>query len=445
MSRLITELKKKYGTPEAAIEALGLDASILKSAVVGDSKLNLSKDASLTEWSTNLQMTLRKVKALEQDARNKGVDKGKIDQALSKDLPKQKIEALQKLIEEKSVSGDSKKELNMSKVILTRKAAVAQGALMTFLQPKLAKDAKLDWGKILGRVTGKNFASKKGAIVAGIKEQTKGKLAKDASVDGLVELLDGLEKVEAMEHGDADALETDPNSGIPMKMEPEEEEETMDDDPGAKLGEYLKGQGMDDEAISGAMQAAGFGGHDAEMNDPEGVPDNHKPGSMKAANEGEDEVDEEDGGKFAKAKDKKAKDEPPPFKGKPEVGGGMSGDQINKAIQAAVKRANDEADKKITQARDEAKAVRTAERFVRPWVGDLAMAHDSAEEVYKTALTSLGVDVKGVHPSAFKTILERIPQPGTARQAQDTALAADAGTVADFHRRYPQVARIGRA
>jgi hypothetical protein len=386
MSKLTEALKRKYKTPEAAVEALGLDASLLKSAVVGDSKLN-------------------------------------------------------------------QKELNMStKRILTRKAATAQGALMTWLKPKMAKDAKpLDWGKILGSVTHKNFASKKGAIVAGIKEQTKGRLAKDASVDGLVELLDGLEKVESLEHGDADALETDPNSGMPMKaeMSEEDEDETMDEDPGEKLKGYLSSKGMSEDDIAGAVDAAGFGpkaeeGEDQE-NEPEGVPKS-KLGSEKAAEEGEDEVDEEDGAKFAKAKDKKAKDEPPPFKGKPEVGGKMSGDQVHAAIARAVKVANDSADKKIADMREATKATRDAERFVRPWVGDLAMAHDSAEGVYKTALTALGVDTKGVHPSAFKVILERIPQPGKQRQqAQDDSLGMDSSSVSDFNKRYPDAAKIGFA
>jgi len=79
---------------------------------------------------------------------------------------------------------------------------------------------------------------------------------------------------------------------------------------------------------------------------------------------------------------------------------------------------------------------------VRPWVGDLAMAHDSAEGVYRTALSALGVDTAGVHPSAYKVILERIPQPGK-KQAQDTALALDSASTSDFNARYPQASRIG--
>jgi hypothetical protein len=37
MSRLLDALKRKYKTPEAALEALGLDVSLLRSAVTGDS------------------------------------------------------------------------------------------------------------------------------------------------------------------------------------------------------------------------------------------------------------------------------------------------------------------------------------------------------------------------------------------------------------------------
>jgi hypothetical protein len=51
MSRLIDALKKKYKTPAAALEALGLDVALLKSAVVGDampgkfSRKRLARDA----------------------------------------------------------------------------------------------------------------------------------------------------------------------------------------------------------------------------------------------------------------------------------------------------------------------------------------------------------------------------------------------------------------
>lgn len=324
-----------------------------------------------------------------------------------------------------------------NKQTLTRKAAMVMGGVVGFVKPRMAKDSKINWnwGKLLGSVTNKNFASKKGAIVAGIKEQTRGKLAKDASIDGLVELLDGFEKVEG-----EDDLGTEPNAGLPMMKDDEEEhseleDESMDEDPAEKLRGFLGGKGMSEDDISAACDAAGLGSKEAAEEGEDEDPD---------AEDESGEGGEKDAEKMASAKDKGAKDEPPPFKGKPEVGGGMSKDAVNKAIAAAVKQAKDEANAALTDLKQSAAATREAERFVRPWVGDLAMAHDSAEGVYRTALSALGMDTKGVHPSAYKVILERIPQPGK-KQAQDEALAMDSAGADSFAKRFPMAMRIGQA
>ena len=319
-------------------------------------------------------------------------------------------------------------------ILLTRKAAMVMGGIAGFMKPRMAKDAQIDWRKLLGTVTSKNFAAKKGVIVAGLKEQTKGKLAKDASIDGLVELLDGFEKIEDNEDAEP-PMATKANSALPMEEE-DLDDETMDADPRENLKGFLAGKGMSEDDINAACDAAGL------KEEPEMEMDAEL-GTKEASEEGEDEAGEENVG-FAKpkaGKDKKAKDEPPPFKGKPKVGGGM--DAVNKAIAAGVKQANDAAQKAIKEAKQEATRTREAERFVRPWIGDLAMAHDSAEEVYRTALTALNVDVKDVHPSAFKAILSRVPQPGK-HQAQDETLAMDTDSRADFKSRWPTVARIQR-
>lgn len=327
-------------------------------------------------------------------------------------------------------------DMSAKSVILTRKGAMLQGALAVFLKPRIAKDFKPDFGKLLGSVTAKNFSSKKGSIVAGIKEQTKGKLAKDANVDGLVTLLDALEDIDSPESGTKDALETDPNSGTPImgkKLDDEDESMDAEVDPHEGLKSYLKGKGMGDDDIEGACNAVS----DAALGTKEASEEGEDEEMDAEDNaEGEGEGGKEDASKMAKAKDKKgAKDEPPPFKGKPEVGGGMSKDAVNKAIQVAT-------DKALADERQRTAQTREAERFVRPWVGDLAIAHDSAEAVLRTALTALGEDVKGVHPSAYKSILKRIPQPNAKRVAQDESLGMDAESTSDFAKRYPDAAAI---
>jgi len=80
--------------------------------------------------------------------------------------------------------------------------------------------------------------------------------------------------------------------------------------------------------------------------------------------------------------------------------------------------------------------IREAERAVRPYVGELAIACDSAEDVYKNALHALGIKTEGVHASAFKTILEMQPLPGSNKQAR---IAADGIVTAEgeFAKMFP--------
>lgn len=83
----------------------------------------------------------------------------------------------------------------------------------------------------------------------------------------------------------------------------------------------------------------------------------------------------------------------------------------------------------VAQARADAAALSVAQRAVEPVVGIVAM--DSATEVYKHALTKLGVDVAGVHASAFPAMFalankQRAPvNNGGTRPAMDAAQRAN--------------------
>jgi len=106
-----------------------------------------------------------------------------------------------------------------------------------------------------------------------------------------------------------------------------------------------------------------------------------------------------------------AADEPPEFEGKPEVGAGPAEVKkaMDSAVNAAVARVN---------------GIHEARKAVFPYVGELSLACDSAADVYRAALTNLGVSVKGVHDSAFPAILAAQPKPGEVRAvkiAKDSA------------------------
>jgi hypothetical protein len=111
------------------------------------------------------------------------------------------------------------------------------------------------------------------------------------------------------------------------------------------------------------------------------------------------------------------------------------------AMDAALKVAVQEAE---TKTIERLRAARTAERTVEPWVGKLAVM-DSAEEILRHALKTLGVDgMEGLPVAALSAVLKAQPLPGAAangnRIASDAALNAD-----DFDKRFPTAKRIGRA
>lgn len=109
---------------------------------------------------------------------------------------------------------------------------------------------------------------------------------------------------------------------------------------------------------------------------------------------------------------------------------------MDSAIAAAVSAAVDRAKR---EAREEAAQVRAAEEAVRPYIGKLAMAHDSADAVYRTALTSLGVNIDGVHPSALPAILKAQQLPGVGQMQQPVRVAMDAAGVNSFQEMFPDV------
>lgn len=89
---------------------------------------------------------------------------------------------------------------------------------------------------------------------------------------------------------------------------------------------------------------------------------------------------------------------------------GISKVAMDKAIAAAV-----------SQERRRMQALATAQREVAYIVGDVTM--DSAEDVYKFALEQQGVDVSGVHPSAYRAMVGMLGK-SSPKVAMDSANAA---------------------
>jgi len=296
------------------------------------------------------------------------------------------------------VVGDSA-PLNLSEkfamtktVAQSRKAAMVEGALIVHLHPKLAADAKLDLKPILSGVTSRNFKDKKAGIVTALKTATTGKLAADADLEDVTNLLDSLEKVEA---GD----DMEPNSALPVKAK--DPNEGMDEEePWEKVKATLKEKGVGEDTIEALDSIMKHGAHDEET---------------------EEEMEEKEERKEQTEDRKKARD----------------ADVVKKpAMDAALA----EQRKRFLQ---DQKDLRVAEREVRPYVGDLAMDEEpeTAADVYKAALVAMDVDLEGVPPQGYRALLRALPVPN---QRREPVMATDAAGVKSFNDMYPSAARIAR-
>ena len=281
------------------------------------------------------------------------------------------------------IVGDSKlKEMHMSKKALSRKAALAKGALMVAVKPLLAADAKLDLTAVLQSVNNANWSASKPKIIAAIKPS----LAADADVEGLMKLLDNLDGEKPVE-ADDDPDPANANTDLPA----------VDANPLDEILAMLKGKVSDEDhaAIGEKLKSL-------KLAAPEAAP-------------------------------VAAKDAPNPIVDKPEdkptdkpVEDPKKEDPVDKpAMDAAIKQAED---RTIARMR----GVQDAEAAVQPYVGKLAIAADTAEGVYKAALEIMGINVADVHPSAFKVILESQPKPGAS-----VRIAVDSARPEGFADRFP--------
>lgn len=322
-----------------------------------------------------------------------------------------------------SPAGGSKERTTMAttKPQPSPTALLATGALRNYLAPRLAADAQIKVSPLLKGVTKANFKERIPSIVEALGRETRGRLAQDADIQDVAEILEAVARIEDDEP-EMDADPMDPNANT-MGGEGEGGGDGADDPAAvvARVKEMLKDKlppeelARLDEAVGASMHAQAEGGaHDEEDDDMAG--------------------DEEED-------DKMTDDEPPPFKGRPNPGGTMD----RKAMDAAIARGVEE---RVSAFRREQRAIDEAREFVRPWVGGLpGLAADSAEDVYRAACRGLGMDVAQVKGTpALKLLIERTPKPGSERTGK--RLGQDAAPVtggAAFYARFPNAARIGRA
>lgn len=333
------------------------------------------------------------------------------------------------------VVGDSNQEIDMSnrelaktiKTIAMRTTSI--NALHRYLRPRMAMDGALPFAKIFDGVpVGPKFKE----LRPKIEERIRGlKLAQDASIESLGKVLDLIESheidgtdesvSEPQHNAMAAAAQGESELGIPEKVG----EEFLDADKGkgfdehADLRAFLAEQGMAEDTINMACSKLKNGGANDEF-PPKKDDDKDK-----------DDDGEKDDDAEVKAKDAdmaKKDDEKPITK---------------QAMDEALKANAEEVRKQVIR---EQRGIHDAREAVRPYVGELTMAFDSGEQVYRHALGMLGVEgAKTIHESALPALLKAQPKAGAKPVDRKSDLAMDESTMSAFEKRFPNASRIQAA
>lgn len=246
------------------------------------------------------------------------------------------------------------------------------------------------------------------AIRAALGAFLKPRLAQDAAIKDLTNLVQSNKKTVALAAAVkskftgklAADMEIEPEELVEVLeaaiegVEPETTEELAGDDDNESILAILREAGVSDEVI--AKISAALSPAVAEDEDPD-----------------DKEKDKE--------KDKDKKD-----------------DKVSKtAMDSAIRLATDGATKR---AAENFRAVREAEQAVRPLIGDV-VAMDSAEEVYRTALEQADVDITGVHPSAFPSLVRMAV---SQKEKSRPVIAQDSASISDFEKDFPNATKLKR-
>ena len=358
--------------------------------------------------------------------------------------------------------GDSKEKLKMATRALSSKAVQVHGALFAFLAPKIAQDQSLNLAPALADITNENYDSMRPRLLRSVSKLIDGKLAYDASSEGLATLLDALSGEKPLGGKD---LETDPNAGLPPRAtrnteegpgaghrnidrgsddsedpmamgeqqpaegEPGEEEEEQNS-PGAQVKAWLAAnlppeKMQEFEQFMASLQG---GGQEEGEENPEAYP-----GEEPVEDEEPDglETKEATGPKFEKGQ---VAEQPKGSLGKDK--------RMHAMDAAAVRKTVDDA---VLAERENNRRTREAYEAVEPWVGKIKIALDTPDAVYRQALKMRGRDVSKVRDAAaLPIILHNLPKIGEVdgRDRRSRALAQDAADADSYSKKWPDAVKI---
>lgn len=285
---------------------------------------------------------------------------------------------------------DSKDGLMPTSVLTSRKALLVSGALRGYLAGRTTAPIALD--AALMDVTRANWPAAKEGLKATVAKLAKPKLATDANLDDLDAFIDRLDK-----ENDG-AAEDDDLEGMDESERSEEmEARKKEAENGMSPEDSLKGRDSRRKARD-AKRA-----NDANARDAKAAKD-------KKAKDA-DPDDEEDKKKEAEDKAKDAK-----------------------AMDAAMTKVRADTESAVIARMT---AVAVAREDVRPIIGQVSLAMDTAAGIYKLALDHLGIDLTDVPPTAYRAVLKAVPST-----KGKPAIAMDHAAATNLASRFPGLANI---
>lgn len=307
------------------------------------------------------------------------------------------------------VVGDSNEEVSkMSKKVLLNTASLATiGLVSTFLAPRLALDAKpLNLAAAIGAVDLKSKTARADLVTA-ITNVTKDRMAKDASLDGLAELLDKVSAKKEDKEGEDEPADIDETVAVMPGSTALSDVDATDNDLGGKLKAILEAAQVDPGVIAQVVEACGAG-------------------AAAAADEKEEEDDaDKDGDRPAPFKKKGAEDSDKDDDKEPKV--------TQKAMDAAVAKIAKDTAESVTKAvtksvTERLKGIQTAVDRVTPIIGKISPSYsfDSAEDVYRHTAKALQIDgAATMHAEALWPVIEARAPAFAKKQAEPVRIAQD--------------------
>ena len=322
------------------------------------------------------------------------------------------------------------KELQMAKatiVLPSRTALRVAGALAAVIGPRLAADAKPDFSKALEGVTYKTFVGNKET------KQKIIKLAKDA-IDPSMLTPEAAASGAGAGPDDVIMRVLDMVEGsLGQAQATVQQAEQQIDVPGAVPAPApapAAAAPAPAPAPGPQPKPAGEGGEGEGEEDKKKKARDEMKSAMCAKGMSEDDAESI----LAMGDDPKAEDENPALQ---PTGTSMD----KKAMDAALSQHGKDVEARVRASMRDTLAAR---EFVKPWVGDVSMALDSATDIYTHTAKALKLGIDGLedNAAALKAVIAASPKPVAKRAGEETVIALDSARVASLSERFPHAARI---